>query len=624
MKAFERAVQLDAGFTLAHARLAEAATELDYMDKAESEMLRASPPAYQSFFLSADEKLRLDAIYFTLIKDFARAAAKYKDLAAKVGQAERAAALVDLGRAYESAGKIPEALATYSESAKRDGQFAAAFLRRGILEGKQQQTAKASADFDVAEQLYRTASKSEGLTEVLYQRSSLLRRTGKLAEARAPTEYTLEMARTNGDEYHQIRALLALSYLSYNSGDTQGGQQQAQRAVDLARQVGIDVLAASGLVDVGTALFVKGDNSAAEPYLRNALEIAKRFHAVRVEARAELTLGQVLAKEGRSEEAVEALKRAISDFNQVGEKGNASRAAVPLAGMLRNLGDYEAAGSVFRQQLQLAEQVKDDGGIAFAAQGLGSVLFIQERYTEALSSFDRSVAVGHAVGNLSMEGYSLANRGDVLWRLGRYPEAVDALNTAEALAQRLGGNKPLLANVYASRAEMDLSRQRLNEAEKNIHQMLDSAGQSPTTEASGKRLLGLVRVRAGRAREGIALCEESLQQAQATQHAFLVKNAELALAEAKLQAGDAPGAQVLAADLAQYFATKGQNESEFTAQALAGAACRSADRSEYAERAKTVLAKMRTSLGEGPFTGFASRPDIRKIIERVGLNPGIR
>jgi tetratricopeptide (TPR) repeat protein len=134
MKAFERAVQLDGDFTLAHARLAEAATELDYMDKAESEMLRASPPAYQSFFLSAEEKLRLEAVYFTLVKDFARAAAKYQDLAAKVGKAERAAALVDLGRAYESAGKIPEALASYSESVQRDGQFAAAFLRRGILD----------------------------------------------------------------------------------------------------------------------------------------------------------------------------------------------------------------------------------------------------------------------------------------------------------------------------------------------------------------------------------------------------------------------------------------------------------------------------------------------------------
>jgi len=38
------------------------------------------------------------------------------------------------------------------------------FLRRGNLEVKQQQNAKASADFDTAEQLYR-AEAAEGLTE---------------------------------------------------------------------------------------------------------------------------------------------------------------------------------------------------------------------------------------------------------------------------------------------------------------------------------------------------------------------------------------------------------------------------------------------------------------------------
>jgi tetratricopeptide (TPR) repeat protein len=624
MKAFERAVQLDGDFTLAHARLAEAATELDYMDKAASEMLRASPPAYQSFFLSGEEKLRLEAVYYTLMKDFARAASEYKDLAAKVGQAERAAALVDLGRAYESAGRIPEALASYSESAQSDRQFAAAFLRRGILEGKQQQTAKAASDFDVAEQLYRTEGKSEGLTEVLYQRSSLLRRAGKMAESLAPNEKALEMARATGDEYHQIRALLILSFLSYNSGDTEGGQQQAQQAIDLARRAGIDVLAASGLVDIGTSLFTKGDSAGAEPYLRNALETAKRFQAVRVEARAELMLGQVLEKEGQIEEAVAVSKRAVDDFQKVGDKSNAARAAIPVSRMLRYQGDYEAAATLFRQQLHVAEEAKDEGGIALAVQGLGSVLLLEERYPEALASFDRSAAVSHAVANQNQEGYSLANRADVLWRLGRYREADGSFKDAEALAQHLGGNKPLLSSVYGSRAEMDLSRQRFHEAEEETHRMLDFSGKSTASDPSAKRRLGLVLVRSGRVRQGKALCEESVQQARETKDASLLKNTELALAEAKLQAGDASGARTLAAGLAQYFATKGQYESELRATGLAATASQGADRAGYTEAAKSALEKLRQSLGAEAFTDFASRPDIFTILQRAGLISSIR
>ncbi len=624
MKSFERAVQLDGDFTLAHARLAEAATELDSMDKAKSEMLRASPPAYQSFFLSAEEKLRLQAVYFVLIKDFAQAAAKYKELAARVGSAERPAVLVDLGRAYESGGKFPEALASYSESAQRDGQFAAAFLRRGILEVKQQQSAKATDDFDKAEQLYRTEGKSEGLTEVLYQRSSLLRRSGKLEESRAPNEKALEMARATGDEYHQIRALLVLSFLSNNSGDTEGGQQQAQQAIDLARRAGIDVLAASGLIEIGNALFLKGDNAAAEPYLRNAIEAAKRFQAVRVEARAELTLGQLLEKEGRIEEAVPVAKGAFDDFQEVGDKSNANRAAIPVARMLRYLGDFEAAGVLFRQQVQVAEEAKDQGGIAFAVQGLGSVLLLQERYPDALASFNRSAAVSRAVADQSQEGYSLVNRAEVLWRLGLYREAGESLKDAEALAERLGGNKPLLAGVHGVRAQVDLSQRRFQEAEEEIQRMLDFSGKTLATDPSAKSRLGLVRVRSGRAREGKALCEESVQQAKETKEASLLKNAELAFAEAELQTGDVAGALSLAAGLSQYFAMKGQNESELRATSVAAEASQGADRAGYTESEKAALEKLRQSLGAETFRGFAARPDIRAILQRAGLISGIR
>jgi eukaryotic-like serine/threonine-protein kinase len=620
MNALERAVQLDPNFTLAHARLAEAATELDYMDKAKTEMLRASLPAFPSFFLSAEEKLRLEAVYFVLLKDFSRAAAKYKELAGKVGSAERAAVLVDLGRAYESGGKFPEALASYSESIERDRQFAAAFLRRGILEGRQQQSEKATADFDAAEQLYSTEGKSEGLMEVLLQRSSLLRRAGKLAEARAPTEKSLEMARATGDEYHQIRALLALSYLSYNSGDTEGGQQQAQQAVDLSRRVGIDVLAASGLVDVGNALFNKGDNAAAEAYLRNAIEIARRFQAVRVEARAELTLGQVLEKEGRIEEAVSVSRAAVDGFQQVGDKSNANRAMIPVSRMLRYRGDYDAAATMFGQLLQVAEEAKDQGGIVFALQGVGSVRLLQEQYPAALVCFDRSTAVSHAIANQIQEGYSQVDRADALGRLGRYREAAESLSAAEALAQRLGGNKPLLANVYGSRAEVDLSQRRFKEAEEDVRRRLDSSGKTPATDPSAKRCLGLIRVRTGRAREGMALCEESVQQARKTNDVSLMKDAELALAEAKLQTGDLSGARTLAADLAQSFAIKGQNDSELRAMAMAAAASAGADHAGYTASAKAALDKLRQSLGAEAFSGFAARPDIRAILQRAGIS----
>jgi tetratricopeptide (TPR) repeat protein/tRNA A-37 threonylcarbamoyl transferase component Bud32 len=617
MNALDRAVQLDPNFSLAHARLAEAATELDYTDKAKTEMLRASPLAFQSFFLSAEEKLRLEAVYFVLVKDFVQAAAKYKELAGKAPSAERAAVLVDLGRAYEGGSKFPEALASYSESIQLDRQFAAGFLRRAVLEGRQQMNANATADFDVAEQLFRTEGKAEGLIEVLYQRATLLRRIGRFAEARTPAQRALEMARTSGDSYHQIRALLALSNISYSSGDTDGGQQQAQQAMDLARQAGIETLAASGLADIGNALFTKGDDARAEPYLRNAIQTAKRLQAVRIEARAQLALEQVLLREGHVEEAVALSKDAIENFQKAGDKSSAARAAIPAARNVLDQGDYEAALSLFRQQLELAEQVKDDGVVALAAQGLGSTLLLQEQYPAALESFVRSTAASHAIADMNKEAYSEGSRAEALWRLGKYKEAEESLKNAEALAQKLNGNKPLLVSLYFTRAGLDLSRQKFPEAEADIQRMVDASGPGPN--ASAKRLLGAVRVATGRAKEGRTLCDESVQLAVGAMNVSSLKNAQLALADARLHLGDTAGAKSLADELAAYFAGKHQSESELEALALAFSASRGTERAVYGERAKTRLEAFRHDLGAEAFAGFSSRPDIRGILQRTGL-----
>jgi tetratricopeptide (TPR) repeat protein/tRNA A-37 threonylcarbamoyl transferase component Bud32 len=613
MNALEKAVQLDPDFSLAHGRLAEAATDLDYMDKAKTEMLRATPPAFQSFFLSAEEKLRLEAVYFVLVRDFVKAAAKYKELAAKVASEERPAVLVDLGRAYEGGSKFPEALSSYSESIELDRQFPAAFLRRAVLEGRQQMNAKATADFDAAEQLYRTEVNTEGLIEVLYQRALLLRRLGRFTEARTPCQAALDMARASNDEYHQIKALLALSDISYSSGDTDGGQQQAQQAIDLARRAGIDVLAASGLADIGNALFTKGDNEAAEPYLRNAIESAKRFQAVRIEARAQLALGQLLAKQGRTHDGLVMIEEATENYRQSGDKNSAARAAIIPARAFRDRGDYEAAASLFRRQLQVAEEVKDDGGIVLAVQGLGSVLLLQEQYPAALAQYDRSALVSHAIKNQLLEAYNEVYRADTLWRLGRYGEADDSLTKA---VQRSNGNKPLIATVYTTKAGLDLSRRSFPAAEEDIQRVTEAAGAG--SEIVLKRLLGLVRIATGRIREGRALCEESVRYAEAATNIPSLRNSELALAEGRLAAGDATGALELTTILLPYFAGQNQLESELRTLAVASSASHGAELSRYSDSAKATLEKLRQNLG-ADHSGFESRPDIRQITRNAGL-----
>jgi tetratricopeptide (TPR) repeat protein len=369
-------------------------------------------------------------------------------------------------------------------------------------------------------------------------------------------------------------------------------------------------------VDVGSALFIKGDNPGAELYLRGALETARRFQDVQVQARAEMILEQVLVKTGRAEEAFAVSKQAMEHFDKVGDRSGSARAAIPAARILRDRGDYGKSALLFRQGLDLAERAKDQGAIALSAQGLGAVLLLQEEYPAALVNFTRSVKVSHEIGDPTQEAYSHLTRADALRLLGRYKEATEELEKADQFDQRLNGLKPLRASIDFSRAEMDLSRVNLAEAEQDIRKMMDAAP-SGNIVASEKRLLGLQRLAVGRVREGLSLCEEAVDMAKHFGDMGLLKNSELALAQARLASGDKAAARELALRLSVYFNEQGKRESELRALAITIEATRSPERDSYVEKSKASLRKLRSDFGDD-FLGFAARPDIHQIIMLAG------
>jgi tetratricopeptide (TPR) repeat protein len=80
-KLLARAVEIDPSYAMAHAYLAEAWYELDYLERAMSELLKAMA-AVDS--LPAVDKLHLDAIRPTVVGEFKTAVAKYREISRTV------------------------------------------------------------------------------------------------------------------------------------------------------------------------------------------------------------------------------------------------------------------------------------------------------------------------------------------------------------------------------------------------------------------------------------------------------------------------------------------------------------------------------------------------------------
>ena len=148
-KVLEQAVKADDQFALAHARLAEAWSELDSSEKAKDELLRASKLVPDRAALVPIDGLYLDAITASVTRDFASAIKAYSEIARNLPN--DAQAYVDLGRAYEQNGDLDKALENYRKAISLNSNYATAYLRAGIAYIRRSDAASRRYRFDSAE-----------------------------------------------------------------------------------------------------------------------------------------------------------------------------------------------------------------------------------------------------------------------------------------------------------------------------------------------------------------------------------------------------------------------------------------------------------------------------------------
>ncbi len=610
-RALERAVSLDPGFALAHARLAEASDELYDATRAREEMLAAVAPGGFRARLSALDDTTVEAVRRSLANDPAGAAALYRQLLKRAPESEKAAAYLDLGRACEKAGQTGEALASYREAARRSPQYAAAFLHLGVLDRRAQRFADAEANFARAESLYQALSNTEGMVAVLYQRGVMANNRGDLQQAGTLLDKALEMARAAGSPQQQIETLLQISNIGIQRGDSVGAARQAADATELARRSGLQLLTAGAMLDLGNTHFARGELAQAQSYFQQSLEDARRFHSPRVEARALLSLGSVHIQGADLARGVSEVEQALHLYEQGGDAKDRSLALVLLGRARRDQGDYAAALQAFQEQLDLANRLGDQAQLAMAREGLASVLECQERYPEALAAFRQAYADSQGRGDRFGAGYVLANSARVLAGLGRYSEAREAL--AQATAS--GGYPELSRAVEQVEVELALSERRFAAARDGARKLLAASAEFGAAQLIEIRMMYCGAGLHSAVREALSACDSALESARRTGGPRLVAAALLAWSDAQLQNSNPAAAKDAALSARAEFAHGGQRESEARALLVAARSAQalrdlSGARSLAAEASRSFETLYR-SWDPADRATYGSRPDVR-------------
>lgn len=624
-KALERAARLDQGFALAHARLAEASNELDDSGAARQEMLEALTPSGRRTGISGTDELTIQAISHTLTFDYAGAAGIYREVLGKASGAERAGVYLDLGRAYEMNEQPGEAIASYLEATRLSPQYAAAFLRLGILYGRRQEQAKAAAAFHQAESLYGALSNIEGQAEVLYQRSVVANKRGDLTEAAALLEKASEMARTAGNQHQQVTALLQLCGLSQKKGDLAAAEKEANDAIELAQSSGLEALAARGLLQLGNTWFVRGDFAKAGKYFQQALDSSRRFHAPRVEAQALLSLGSLRIQSMELEEGIREVEQALPFFERGGYGKETSQALLLLGRARRDQGDYAGALRVFGEQLERAGKTGDWAQSALAQEGIARVLLYQERFPEALAHARECVSIGQAHGDQLLLAYGRALSATLLANLGRYGEARKELAAVASAARGPGGYAALAKLADRIEAEIALSEGKLAAAREGARKLLREPEKLDVEgRAEATRILADAETLSGARREGLALAGRALELARKSAVPRLVPRAMLAEAEALAESGEAARAIEAARPAREQFSRTGQKESEARAWLVTARAARASGDAagvagvrESAAKASQSFAELQQSWSTQDRNSYNSRPDVQQWRKQV-------
>ncbi|MEJ7709856.1 MAG: tetratricopeptide repeat protein [Pyrinomonadaceae bacterium] len=231
-KAFEQALSIDntprARASCAYGR---GVCGIGSARESKQELLRARSFVNDLSTLAPTDSLYLQAITDSTTHNFKRAVETHRQMVEMAPDSEKVYALVDLGRAYDRNGEPEKALESLREATKRDPLCAAAFLQLGVLESRNQELEKASASFDIAEEIYRPQGDIAGQVEVHYQRGTLyLKQQGKTKEAKTQFERTLEPAGAADNEMGQLLASLQLSEIAFIEGDTVKAEKGARRS----------------------------------------------------------------------------------------------------------------------------------------------------------------------------------------------------------------------------------------------------------------------------------------------------------------------------------------------------------------------------------------------------------
>jgi serine/threonine protein kinase/Tfp pilus assembly protein PilF len=393
----EQAVARDPGFLHAHSLLAFEYADLDQLDKAREQMLKATEASDRRWRGGPLERRAMEASRAAVIGDYVKSAEILREAGSK-SSGDRMFFDLSAAEMLWQAGKTGEVTQISERLVREDPGNVAVKVLYGRTLCRRRKFREAAAEFDAAERAYRAAGNLEGLATVLLAKVANLRQEDDID--RRNLGEVRQLANQTGNTHHDLLAVFRLALLAVSDDRVDEAIQMGTQAVTRAQSAGMNGIASRALGDIGYALYIARKQQEALRFLEQGLELAQRSKSSSAEASNRMRLSEVLfsAPFRRVKDAISTMEPAVGWYRQAGHEDVLSNVLVKWGGMLLNDPARLAEGEkILIEAMERGEREGDQTIQLMATQRLAG-FYGSRNLPKSLQYWQRGLPVIRAMG----------------------------------------------------------------------------------------------------------------------------------------------------------------------------------------------------------------------------------
>jgi len=278
--------------------------------------------------------------------------------------------------------------------------------------------------------------KPETLKQIYQGRGMILKRLGKIDQARADFEQALELAQNTQDLSAQMRVLGELGQLRAGYGQVSQAAPYLEQALEIARQIEVKQGLVDALNQLGEFKFNMGQLKESSACYNEALGIARELNLTQYRASSQDGLAAVLLRQGEMPAAAERLEDIAKTWRDIGNYQGLMKTYVSLAAAYTWQADYANSDKVCADATELQERTGDLNWAPAFNYFLAYNAFAMGDWGATGSNLDTAIKISRQLGNGIWQSMALTQNGYYHLMLGQSDLALlqiqEAIQAAEA------------------------------------------------------------------------------------------------------------------------------------------------------------------------------------------------